>query len=59
LDFDGTAQCIDHAAELDEQPVAGGFDETAAMFGNFRVKEFATQRPEAFESAALIGADQP
>ena len=29
------------------------------MLGEFRIEEFAAQRSEAFERAALIGADQP
>ena len=29
------------------------------MLGDFRIEELAAQRFEAFEGAALIGADQP
>ena len=39
LHFDRTAQCIHDAAELDEQPVAGGFDQTALVLGDFRIEE--------------------
>ena len=59
LHFDGTAQCIHHAGELDQEPVAGGLDEAAAVLGEFRIEELAAQRFEAFESAAFVGADQP
>ena len=59
LHLDGAAQCIDHTAELDEQPVAGGLDEAAPVLGDFRIEELAAQRLEAFEGAALVGADQP
>jgi len=59
LDIDGAAQCVDDTAELDEQPVAGGLDEAAAVLGDFRIEEIATQRFEAFEGAAFISADQP
>jgi hypothetical protein len=41
LHLDGAAQCIHHTAELDEQSVAGGFDEAAAMLGDFRIEELA------------------
>ena len=59
LHFDGAAQRIDHTAELNEQPVAGGLDEAALVLGEFRIEEFAPQRFETFEGAALVGADQP
>jgi len=55
----GKPQCVDDAAELDEQPVAGGLDEAPAVLGDFRIEELAPQSFEAFEGAALIGADQP
>jgi hypothetical protein len=59
LYLDGAAQRVDNTAKLDEQPVAGGFDEAALVLGGFWVEELAPQRSEAFESAALISADQP
>ena len=59
LHLDGAAQCIHHTAELDEQPVAGGLDEATPVLGDFRIEELAAQRSEAFEGAALVGADQP
>ena len=59
LHLDGAAQRIHHTAKLDQQPVAGGFDEAPLVLGDFRIEEFAAQRLEAFEGAALIGADQP
>ena len=59
LHVDGAAQCVDHTAELDQQPVAGGFDQAATMLDDFWIKEFAAQRSKAFEGAALIGANQP
>ncbi len=59
LHLDGAAQPIHHTAELDEQPVAGGLDDAALVLGDFRIEELAAQRLEAFEGAALVGADQP
>jgi hypothetical protein len=53
------AQGVDNAGELDQQPVAGCLDKAAAVLGDFRIEEFATQRSEAFEGAALVSADQP
>src|SRR5215470_18045548 len=37
LQFDGTAHCIDHARELNEQPVARGLHNATAVAGNGRV----------------------
>jgi hypothetical protein len=59
LHLDGAAQCIDHAAELDEQPVAGGLDETTLVLGDFRVDHLAAQGLEAAERSLLVGLDQP
>jgi len=39
LRFDGGAQCIHNTGELDEQPVAGGLDNAAMVFGNFRIEK--------------------
>ena len=49
LHFDGAAQCVHDATELDEQPVAGGFDQTALVFGDFRIDEFVARRFEALK----------
>src|SRR4029077_17444908 len=38
LDVDGAPNRIDDAGELDEQAVAGGLDDAAAMFGDFRLQ---------------------
>ena len=59
LHFDRTAQGIHHAAKLDEQPVAGGFDEAALVLGDFRIEKLAAQRLEAFERAFLVRALMP
>jgi hypothetical protein len=56
---DGATQRIDDTTELDQQPVAGGFDEAALVPGDFRIEELATQCSEAFKGAVLVGADQP
>ena len=37
LHLDGTAQCIHHTAELDEQTVASGFDEAATVSDDLRI----------------------
>jgi hypothetical protein len=59
LHLDRTAQGVDYAAELDEQPVAGGLDQPAAMRSDRRVDHFAPNRPEPVEGSFFVGPDQP
>ena len=42
LQLDRTAQRVDNASEFDEEPVAGRFDNAAAML-DFGIDRFATQ----------------
>jgi len=60
-----TAQRVDDAGELDEQPVARRLDQPAPMRGDCRVDQFRTDRRLAAILAAdvvgysrLIGADE-
>src|SRR6266478_8033705 len=41
LHRDSTAYRVDDAGELDEHAVAGGLKDTAAVFGNRRIDQFA------------------
>ena len=41
LPVGGAAQRVDDAGELDEEPVAGGLDDAAAMLGDLRVDQLA------------------
>src|SRR5467141_595413 len=43
------AQCIDDAAELDQEAVPGGLDDAALMAGDLRVDQFGAQRLEPAE----------
>ncbi len=48
LDSDRASDRVDHAGKLDEQAVAGGLDDAAAMAGDGRIDQLATmsfQRP--------------
>ena len=53
------AQRVDHARELDQQAVAGGFVNTASVLGDLRIDELPTQRFEAFQRAFLVRPHQP
>jgi hypothetical protein len=57
--FAGAAQSIDDAGELDQQPVARGLDEPAAMLGDLRVDHLGSKRLEPTQRAVLVDLDQP
>ena len=44
LHLDRAAHRVDDAGELDEQPVAGGLDDAAAVLGDLGVDELAANR---------------
>jgi len=46
-------------AKFHQHAVAGGLDDGAVMFADFRIEELAAQRFEAFERAFLIRPHQP
>ena len=56
LDFDGTAQCVDDARKLHEQPVTHGLDQTAAMPGYSGFDDVSEMREEARPRPLLIDA---
>jgi hypothetical protein len=59
LYLDRTTHGIDDAGEFDQHPVAGGLYDAPTMFGNFRIAEFAPDRPQQGESALLVSLHQP
>ena len=58
LNLDRAAQGIDHAAELDDQPIAGALDHPAVVGGDRRVGEVAAQSAQACEHALLVRPGQ-
>ena len=56
LDFGPTSQSVDDADELDEQAVAGGFYDAAAVDGDLRIDHFGTECLEAAERAFLASS---
>ena len=59
LHLDRAAHRIDDAGELDQQAVAGGLDDAAAMLGDLGVDQFAPKRLQRGERALLVRAHQP
>jgi hypothetical protein len=59
LDLDRAADCIDDARKFHQHPVAGGFDDAAAMLADLRIDELAAMRPKALERALLVRSHQP
>jgi hypothetical protein len=58
LDFDGTTHRIDDAGEFDQQPVAGGLDDAAAVLGDLGIRQLAPQRRQSRERTFLVVAHQ-
>jgi hypothetical protein len=56
LNFKATAERVDHAAELDQQTIAGGLDDAAAVPGDRRIEELAAQRLQPPERSFIVGA---
>ena len=59
LHLDGAARRVDHAAELDDDPVAGALDDAAVVESDGRIHEIAAQRAQQRQRTLLIGAGEP
>ena len=59
LHLDGTANGVDHAAELDEAAVPGLLDNAPVVRVDRGVDQIAPQSPEPGERAILVGARKP
>src|SRR5215472_14084926 len=59
LDLDRAAHRVDDAGELDEEAVAGRFDDATPMLGDFGIGEFPADRTQRSERALLVLAHQP
>ena len=54
LYLDGATHRVDNAGELEEQAVARGFDNAAAMFLDFGVGQLAPERFQGGEGPFLV-----
>ena len=59
LHLDRAAHSIDHARELQQQAVAGGLDDAAAVAGDRRVDDLLPKGFQRRQRAALVAAHQP
>ena len=59
LDGDGAAHRLDGAGEIDQQAVAGAFDDAAAMRGNMRFDQLAEMGLQSAQRAFLVMTHQP
>ena len=55
LHFDGTADCVNDAAELNETSVARALDDTSVMNGDSRINQIATERSQPRQRPILVG----
>jgi hypothetical protein len=58
LDFDGAAQSIHHAVELNQNPVAHGLNQAAVMRGDLRFEEFVEVGVEADTRSLFVDLAQ-
>ncbi len=59
LNGDGAGHRVDHAGEFRQQPVAGGFDDAAAMGGDCAIDQVLADGLERAQGADFVGAHQP
>src|SRR5262249_15402375 len=59
LYMDRAAHCVHDAAELDQHPITGGFDDTPTVFGDAGIKNDAQMLPQTNDRPLLIDASQP
>ena len=59
LHRDRAGDGLNDAWELDQDAVAGGFDDAAFVFGDARIDQFAAMRFEARQGASLVLAHEP
>ena len=59
LHLDGATNRVHNAAELDDDPIAGAFDDPAVMHGDGRIDQVAAQRTKSRQNAILVGAGKP
>jgi hypothetical protein len=54
LDFDGAAHGVDYAAKLDQNAVAGAFDDASMMGVDGGIDQIAAQPPQPRQCAILV-----
>ena len=59
LHFHGAAHGLNHAAKLDNRPVAGPLDHPPVVNCDRRAEKVGAQRPESGERALLVDSHQP
>ena len=59
LDLDRTLHRVGDALKLDQEAVAGGLDDPAAVLGDRRVDQLEPVGPQARKRAGLVGLHQP
>jgi hypothetical protein len=52
------ACCTDYARELAQDSVASGLDDSAAMLGDFRIKQLTSERLDASKRARFVATHQ-
>src|SRR5262245_25890692 len=54
LDFNRTANSVDHAAELDDEPISHAFHDASVVYRYSRIDQVAAERPQPRQRAILV-----
>ena len=59
LDLDRAAHRVDHAAEFDDDAIAGALDDAPMMHGDGGINQIAAQRPQPRKRSVLVRSGEP
>ena len=59
LQLDSAAHRVDNAAKFDDRAIARAFDHPAAVYGDCRLDQVASQRTQTRQDPIFVGARQP
>jgi hypothetical protein len=59
LHFDGAANSVDYAAELNQSSIAGALHDAPLVHGDGRINQIAPKRPKSRQCSIFVGAGQP
>jgi hypothetical protein len=59
LDFNGAVHCVDDTPKLDNCTIARALDDTTAVYGDGRIDQVASGRPQPRQNPVLVGSGEP
>jgi hypothetical protein len=59
LDFNGAVHCVDDTPELDNCAIAGALDDSTVVYGDGRIDQVASERPQPRQNPVLVSSGKP